>query len=167
MYQPTNKITLFEILKGFISGIRLFRTNLYTFIILVMIFLISATSCNPEEWQVVDCAECYIDRPAEAEINIKVTINNLNPSVPLSIYSGRIEEEILVHADTIRNSEWSIILPADRYYTIAATYRSHVHEIGNVTAIDGNFVRTEKVRTACDEPCWVLRGNNFNVRLKY
>ncbi len=143
------------------------RTGLHAKFLFFIIILFYASSCNPEEWQVVNCDECYIERPGEAELNIRVTINNLNPSVPVSIYSGRIEEEILVHADTIRSPEWTVILPADQYYTIAATYRSHIHEVGNVTAIDGNFVRTERVRTACDEPCWVVRGNNFNVRLRY
>jgi hypothetical protein len=136
-------------------------------IMLTGLILTAAVSCNPEEWETVDCSECFAERPSTAKINIKLTINNINPTVTVNVYRGRIEEEVLEYSQTVRSETWSMVLPADQYYTVTATYRSHNQNISNVTAIDGNYVRTKRVRSVCDEPCWVVQGNNFNVRLRY
>ena len=138
----------------------------YALIMLVSFLLIYISACNPEEWEIVDCAECYTEQPEEAEINVKVSISNLNPEVKINIYSGKLEEEILILSDSSSNETWNTILPVNEYYTVTATYRA---QTGNfmVTAIDGNLLRTRKVRIICDEPCWFVKGNNFNVRLKY
>lgn len=136
-------------------------------IVLTGLILIAGVSCNPEEWEAIDCSECYAERPSTAEINVRLTINNINPVVTINVYRGRIEEEIIEFSETARSETWNLVLPADQYYTVTATYRSHNQEISNVIAIDGNFVRTKRVRSVCDAPCWVVQGNNFNVRLKY
>lgn len=140
-----------------------------TLIISAILILISVISCNPEEWEFVDCSECYTSKPDVAEINVKLTLNNTNPYVAINVYSGRIEEEILILSDTARTESWSTVLPVDEYYTVTATYWSGAADLNyyNVTAIDGSHVRTRKISDACDEPCWVVRGNNFNVKLKY
>ncbi len=133
----------------------------------ILMFILMA--CNPEEWSIVDCSECYLDEPSEAEINVKLTVNELNPFVEINIYSGRIEEEIVLLTDTARRETWSTILPLNEYYTVTATYRSVSQTLNYniVTAIDGGFVRTRRILTRCDNTCWVIRGNSFNVRLKY
>ncbi len=147
----------------------LLTVNCYKCVIIMVagLVLLAGTSCNPEEWETVDCSECFPDKPGQAEINVRLTINATNPSVVIDVYSGRIEEGILILSDTSRNETWTTILPVDEYYTIAATYRAQTRNASNVTAIDGSHVRTKKVRAVCDEPCWVVRGNNFNVRLRY
>jgi hypothetical protein len=132
----------------------------------VVMVLITGLSCNPEEWQTIDCSECYAVKPEFAEVNVKLSISNLNPYVVINVYSGRFEEEILVLSDTTRNETWSAFLAVDEYYSITATYKSQ-NNYFNVTAIDGGMVRSQRVRGTCDDPCWVVRGNNFNVRLKY
>jgi hypothetical protein len=136
-------------------------------VILYSLIVAVGTSCNPEEWGAIDCSECYSGRPAEAEIHVRLTIDDLNPSVEINVYSGRIEEEILILSGTSTATTWSAILPADEYYTVTATYRSRFEATGNVTAIDGSHLRTRHVRTSCDEPCWTVQGKNFNVRLRY
>ena len=139
------------------------------YVVIIIFILLApayAVSCNPEEWEAVDCSDCFVDRPAEAEINVKVTISNLNPFVPVNVYQGRIDEEILILTDTVRSPTWTAVLPADQYYTVTATYRYRANWEW-ITAIDGSHVRTRRVSAACDFPCWTVRGNNFNVRLRY
>lgn len=130
------------------------------------IILITAISCNPEEWQTIDCSECYAEKPEFAEINVKLSISNLNPSVIIRVYSGRFEEEKLILTDTTNMETWTAILPVDEYYSLTATYKSQ-NNYFNVTAIDGGMVRTQRIRATCDDPCWVTKGNNFNLKLKY
>jgi hypothetical protein len=133
---------------------------------IVSILFTAFISCNPEEWQTVDCSECYTVKPEFAEINVKLSISNLNPAVVIRVYSGRFEEEKLILSDTTINETWTAILPVDEYYSITATYKSQ-NNYFNVTAIDGGMVRTQRIRGTCDDPCWVTKGNNFNVKLKY
>ena len=80
--------------------------------------------CNPEEWEVVDCSECYTVQPEEAVINVKLTMNNVNRSVVMNLYRGKIEEEILLLSDTARTESWSAVVPVNEYYTVTATYYS-------------------------------------------
>jgi hypothetical protein len=60
----------------------------YLFIMLIPLLFIAPTACNPEEWEFVDCSECLTAKPAEAAINVKVSISNLNPSVIVNVYRG-------------------------------------------------------------------------------
>lgn len=136
------------------------------FIYMLSIILVITSACNPEEWEIVNCLECYTDQPSEATINVKLSTDKLNTSVIIDVYSGKLEEEILIVSDTVASQTWSTILPVNEYYTITATYIARTGDF-NVTAIDGNLVKTRKITGVCDEPCWVVRGNNFNVKLKY
>jgi hypothetical protein len=138
----------------------------FRFPVTFAIIISTAISCNPEEWQTVDCSECYTAKPEFAEINVKLSISNLNPAVVIRVYSGRFEEEKLILSDTTSNETWTAVLPVDEYYSVTATYKSQ-NNYFNVTAIDGGLVRTQRIRGTCDDPCWVTKGNHFNVKLKY
>ncbi|TVR70598.1 MAG: hypothetical protein EA408_11010 [Marinilabiliales bacterium] len=134
-------------------------------LIYLALFILPGLSCNPEEWHVLDCSECYTSEPSSAEIDVRLTINQVNRHVVVRVYEGRIEEEVLIIADTVSTQRWSVVLPVNRYYTVSADYRGH--SVNIITAIDGGFLRTEKIRTRCDAPCWIIRGNSFNVQRKY
>lgn len=160
--------------KGLFPGTE--QENIRTLLIKTVIMclvggvsLTGLTACNPEEWEVVDCNECYTVKPEEAVINVKLTLNNVNRYVVIDVYRGRIEEEILILSDTARAESWSTVLPVNEYYSVAATYYSGIADINyyNVTAIDGGVVRARKVSARCDVPCWIITGTNFNVKLKY
>ncbi len=158
------KTSAINILLG--KAVRVLKTRALTWAAGLLAVVLAATvSCNPEEWFILDCSECYTEEPEVAEINVKLTINQTNRRVPVRVYEGRIEEEILILEDTVLTDTWSAILPVNRYYTVTADYRGH--SVYYITAIDGAFLRTEKIRTRCDRPCWVVRGNSFNVKLKY
>lgn len=146
------------------TGFPLISVGYYLIIILLVLF--PGIACNPEEWEVIDCAGCLPERPEVAEINVKVSISNLNPRVVINVYRGRFEEEDLVLSDTTTTETWKALLPADEYYSVTATYKGQNNYYG-VTAIDGGLVSAREVRATCDEPCWIIRGNNFNVKLKY
>ncbi len=137
-------------------------------VFLGMAFVI-LSACNPENWRTVDCSECYLDEPAEAEINVRLTLRGENNHIVINIYSGRIDEGILILSEKVRSETYKTTLPVNAYYTVAAEYPSDLmtRTYQNIYAIDGGFVRTKKIYTTCDVPCWVIRGNNFDVRLKY
>jgi hypothetical protein len=137
-------------------------------VFLGMAFVI-LSACNPEDWQTVDCSECYLDEPVEAEINVRLTLRDETSHIVVNIYSGRIDEGILILSENVKSETFKTTLPVNAYYSVSVEYPSDytTRSYQNIYAVDGGYVRTKKIYTTCDVPCWVIRGNNFDVRLKY
>ena len=47
----------------------------------------------------VDCDDCFTEKPTDAVLTIKVTINDENVFVPITIYSGNIEDGTIIKED--------------------------------------------------------------------
>ena len=112
----------------------------------------------------VDCSECYVPRPDEAELIIQVSTDRRNPRIPIVVYNGLLENRDTVAVDTLSRDEGYVMVPVDRYYTVSAEYLT---ESGTVYAIDGDELKAIKVTGQCDEVCWVIRGGILKVKLKY
>ncbi len=122
-------------------------------------------ACIPDfTLEEVDCSECYITRPDEAELIIKVTRNAHYPEIPVVVFNGKLEARDTFLLDTIRSSTGYIIVPADRYYTVQATYTT---DSGTVFVIDGDDLKTVKVTGQCNGTCWIIKGGILNNELKY
>ncbi len=134
--------------------------------IVILASIICLASCekpNPTNCDDYDFSDCLLEEPDWEFIYIKVTINDLNPYVPIVIYRGNIESNDIEWVDTAWSSDYSIDVPLDKYYSVSAEYKLSTYK---VLAIDGNEVK--KVKTnVCDEVCWYIRGKDFDVELKY
>ncbi|HOV11664.1 MAG TPA: hypothetical protein PLT47_01725 [Bacteroidales bacterium] len=139
------------------------------------IFLLTILSClclclscesnyisNPEDCLNYDYSDCNTTEPSVVPLHIKLTINGENPSVPLTIFKGKLENNNIIASDTATSSSYTIWLAPDNYYTVEARYRS-----GNdiIYAFDGDNVK--KIRNqVCDSVCWTYQEGNVNVELK-
>jgi len=138
--------------------------NILRFFLLLFIAL-SFSGCIPELLlDEVDCSECYVPKPEEADLIIQVSQNALNSRIPIVVYKGLLEHQDTVAVDTLTQNEAYILVPVDQYYTVSAKYETAA---GVVYAIDGDDLKTVKVTGQCDEVCWVIRGGILNVKLKY
>lgn len=131
-----------------------------------IVCLIMAASCekpNPVDCEDYDFADCYLDEPEWDFIYIDVTINDENPYVPIILYNGEFEDKDTNWVDTAYSSQYSIDVDLNHYYSVTAEYK-----VGSKTiiAVDGNKVKKVKT-TVCDEKCWYIKGENFNVELKF
>jgi len=52
----------------------------------------------------------------------------------------------------------------NKKYSVAAEYIAGTTKI---IAIDGTNLKNKHVRAACDKECWIIEGEDMNVRLKY
>ena len=126
------------------------------------------TSCkqssfyNSEDCADYDYSDCNTIEPLEVALNIKLTINDANPKVPITIYEGKIEDNHVVKIDTVSASKYSIPLPPDKYYSAKARYKD-----GNIIvyAIGGDKVKKNHT-TVCDSTCWSTEEGNINLELK-
>jgi hypothetical protein len=136
-------------------------------ICLFMIFaLIQITGCEREQPSglgVVDCSKCYQMKPEWVRLNVVLTINRENPFVPLSIYVGNVEDNILDWQDTSYSKDYWVDVKPDRYYSVKAEYKKGTKTI---FAIDGDKVKLDLLTADCDQDCYYQRGGNVDVRLK-
>lgn len=133
---------------------------------LAVLLLVSCTGNSyrdVEDCQNYDYADCNTSEPGKVALNITLTINQENQSVPLLIYEGNLEDDVLVRTDTVNTPDFVVMMPPDHYYTVVAGYLSHGT---TVKAVDGD--RVKKIRSqVCDSVCWDVQEGNVDVRLKY
>lgn len=140
------------------------KKNLFFPIVLFLFLAIAVLSCLDEiNLSGIDCSECYPIRPENGELIIRVTINEENPEVPITVFRDRIETGRLRLRDTAYEKTVYIEVPLNHYYSVKAGYK-----VGNdsVFSVDGDEFRTHRITDQCDSTCWIVKGGKFNLRLK-
>ncbi len=133
------------------------------FISLLLISCTTFMSCS-ENFDEIDCSECFPDKPLEAALYIDVTLNEVYPAIPVIVFRGKIEQGDTLVVDTIYEPRGYIDVPLNEYYSVMAKYKSGK----SVTyAIDGDEFNRHKIEGQCDGTCWIIRGGLYNVKLKY
>jgi len=120
-------------------------------------------SCNnpSNDCTDVDYSNCNTNEPEVGNMNIKLTINNENTEVPISVYKGKYEDGVLVTSDTATSSKFVLSLPVNEYYSVTARYKSGDKII---FALDGDKIKKKK-NILCDSTCWSVIDGNVNLKL--
>jgi hypothetical protein len=133
---------------------------------LLIFFMVFLTRCERDEplnWGPIDCSTCYQDKPDFGPLQIYVSINKENPFVPLIIYRGDIESNVIEYIDTAYSSDWLIDVPVDEYYSVVAEYKEGPNTI---FAVDGDKFQLEKNSSDCDAECYYFKGGYIDVQLR-
>jgi hypothetical protein len=136
--------------------------NQSNLVYLLFLFVMLLTRCDNIDLT-VDCAECYQNEPEWGDIFVDVTINDENQYVPIIIYRGEFENNDIEYIDTAYESEYIIDVPLNLYYSVKAEY---IVGSDTIYAIDGDKIKTKLNTEDCDQECYVIKGGNFDVRLK-
>jgi hypothetical protein len=112
----------------------------------------------------VNCYECYVNEPVEAEIEIRLE-NGLQyfPAV-VDIYEGTLEENLLLETQTTTSESTIAVVPFNKMYTITARY--HINGT-YYTAVNSLTPRIKYDKEQCDEPCYYVYDKVVDLRLKY
>lgn len=134
-------------------------------ILIFILMLITGNyfSCNEYLGLTVDCSECYTIEPDSADIIIYLTINDIYPSIPITVYKDQVEDKRIEHIDTAMMSPYKHYVPVNQYYSVKAEYKSGDRII---YAVDGDKIKTRFVSESCEYDCWVISGGIINVKLK-
>jgi len=124
----------------------------------------SLTSTNTSN---ADCADndysnCNTIEPTHGYLQLRLSINSENPSVPLVIFKGNFDVRDTLFLDTATISPYRIAVSANDNYTVAAKYKSGDKIIH---AIDGGVVKKEYF-SMCDSTCWQVSGPVLHLELK-
>jgi len=115
----------------------------------------------------VDCSKCYTEKPIEGTLKVKISYNNENLSVPITIYLGDIEDgNILQQYITFGDTNHSYYYDGaefGQYYSVVATYQKSGRTI---KVVDGKKLRVRLDNSSCDNSCYVIEGDEFDVTLK-
>jgi hypothetical protein len=135
------------------------------YLLTIMLLASLITSCDKPyvDCEYPDYSNCITEEPENGKIIIKLSINALNKAIPVTIYNGRIENNVVYFTDTVYVSSKEYIVPANNYYSVKAVYKS-----GNtiINAIDGAYIE-KKQYAVCDSICWVVKDVALNLKLKY
>jgi len=97
--------------------------------------------------------DCIPTAPGEGIVRVDLTINVLNPRVPLTLYRGTIEQNNVVLTDTLDVTFAEYRVP-NGYYAVAARYRSLMgSDTVTIVSVDGSTLQAESAEY-CDGSCW-------------
>ena len=133
------------------------------YLLIAFCLALLTSSCDLELLESTNCSDCYIEKPADAYVDIKVTINNENPYVPIELYLGDFEKENLIYRDTATSATYTTILEMHNSYSVVAKYQSKSRII---YVVSGEKLRTKKDYDSCEEVCYTIKGDVIDVRLK-
>ncbi len=134
--------------------------KIFSQLLTILIVIFFPLSCENMESIFVDCNSCYNDKPLETIISISITNNEENRTVPITVYQGSIDDGEIIFEDinlTIFNVE------VGKYYSVVAKYNK---DGKTIYAVDGKKVRTKLDESSCSDPCYIIIGDKFDVRLK-
>ncbi len=106
-----------------------------------------------------ECSEGYKPlfcdefEPSYGTINVQVTLNDLNPFVPITLYSDDFEYNNIVLEETLNVNNKSYNMPND-YYSIKALYKAIVEgDTVTVYSVDGRRLESRS-EDYCDGTCY-------------
>jgi len=139
--------------------------HISSFILIVILAVsIKITGCEQEDLDFyIDCNDCLTAPPDSASLIVYVTINDDNPFVPLVLYLGDYEDNVVDYIDTAYNDTLLIYSEVGINYSIKATYLVDEEPL---VAIDGDKLRVVDGEGECYPPCYVIRGGTLDLRLK-
>jgi hypothetical protein len=109
-----------------------------------------------------DCAEfCTDPKPDYADVAVKVTIDDENPTVPIVVYYGYVEEGDVFFTDTLSETKTIYEFDTEERYAIKASY---VKGDQTIFAIDGGLL-TVRRNNDCDDPCFDIKNDVFDLIL--
>ncbi len=133
-------------------------------IILFVCILIFAFSCRSkyEDCTDQDYAECNTEIPQTGIISVRLTINEENPAIPISVYDGNFENGRLIRQDTLRVGSYNFALLTEKEYSFTATYKKAGKTI---VAVNGGRINLIRYRM-CELQCYDVDEPELDLRLR-
>lgn len=124
---------------------------------------IALKSCAIESITEFKCSECYTEEPSHTWVDLNVTINAENPEVPITIYVGPPENEVIYSYDLANETPYKVKVENETAYTVKAEYR-----VDGRSRIVFNKIKTKIFYDyeSCSEPCYWVSDKTVNLRIK-
>ena len=112
----------------------------------------------------VDCSNCYTQKPDYFDVELRITIEDGNNKIPVTVYYGSYEDGNVAASDTAISESLKFNLPVDEDYSFKATYKK---DGVNYYVINGTKLRARADYESCDETCYYITGDYVDMRKKF
>jgi hypothetical protein len=126
-----------------------------------LVAMMLGSSCDEEESKGFAPADCVRQPPETGIVHLTVRIDGDHRSVPVQIFRGPFEDDIVVVSDTLTTETEEYELPPDADYSAAAQYEVGA---GLVIAVDGGHLNLTYTDYE-DARCWEAGRLNLNLYL--
>lgn len=117
--------------------------------------------CENGDYKPSDCLE---NKPAEGILRVEVTLDALNPVVPIEVYYGDYENNVLFFADTLNVFDLEYYVP-NNDYSVKAKYKAMINNrLVTVYSIDGGNI-SSTTTNYCDGDCYSEGTLTLNAKL--
>ena len=127
------------------------------------VLLTLSFSCEEIQLLTIDCDECYQNDLREVYIFIK--LETRFGDVPVFVYEGNIEDNVLFDSFISASEETKTKVPVNKKYSVVARYHSYTGT--NYTAVDAVSPHIRYEKDACVEPCYYPYDNKADLRLRH
>lgn len=127
----------------------------------LLMFTGCSEDCSDGNYKPYDC----LDRePSEGILRIEVTLDGLNPVVPIEIYYGDYENNLLYFVDTLDTFAYEYWVP-NGDYSVKAKYNARINNrLVTVYSIDGGNISSSST-SYCDGDCYTEGRLVLNAKL--
>ena len=142
------------------------KSTIYFFVFAIalsMLILLSGCdeNCRDGNYKPYDCLE---REPAEGILRIEVTLDGLNSIVPIEVYYGDYENNLLYFADTLDTFAYEYWVP-NGDYSVKAKYNARIdNRLVTVYSIDGGNISYSSTNY-CDGDCYTEGRLVLNAKL--
>jgi len=106
-------------------------------------------------------SDCVRNEPEFGSVFVEVTIDGDHQEVPIRIFEGNFEDDVVVITDTLSTDEAEFELPVERDYSVAAEYQDGGE---TVLAIDGGRLSISHTDYE-DARCWDVDNLRLDAKL--
>ncbi len=130
----------------------------------VLSLLILTGSCDEKIYtDDVDCAECYTEKPQQADLIIDLTISNRFGNVVVNVYEGEVEDNQIVLTDTVDYTPFYAYVKVDKKYAVRAEYSKGTKTL---YVVNRTKLKVMSVSAACEDACYIIEGEAVNNTIK-
>jgi hypothetical protein len=132
--------------------------------IFLLVALIFCFSCE-EQGLTVKCPDCTEKEPLNAELEIKLDLNDYGfLSTLITVYEGNIEDNIIYDTFQTNDENTKVTVSLNKKYTVTAAY--YIPD-NSYVAVDSATPKVRFEKSQCDNPCYFVYDRILDLRLKY
>ena len=118
-------------------------------------------ACSEDEDLDYAPSDCLQVRPEFGYLDVEVTIDAEHDSVPIVIYLGEFEDDVVVEEFVMISAHHKFELAADEDYAVTARY---IVGTNTIVALDGDRISADHVEYR-DAYCWEVSDGDVDLRL--
>ena len=134
-----------------------------TIMLITVATILLSISCDSIDLSPVDCSECYTDEPEYGEIELKLTINDENPEIKITLYKEKFDATNPIYSEIVETTSIQLVIRTNIEYVVKAEYLKNGR---SYHVVNRAKLKTKLDKENCDEHCYYIVGKSVDLRIK-